>query len=171
MTSNEQENRIRKATQADIPRLAEILIFAKRMAYRPIFCNDHVSFNEMQVVGLAAQLQKDEALEGVVVYDDGIVKGMMRRSDSLCDAYPKGVELCEFFVDPFFQHGGIGGEMMRWLRKESEGSDVQSIFLLVLEKNADAIRFYERFGFSFDGTRVPVPGTEEYLKRYHMKLG
>lgn len=171
MTRKEQENRIRKATQTDIPRLAEILIFAKRTAYRPIFQNDFVSFNEMQVVGLAAELQKDGALSGVVVYDDGIVKAMMRTSPFREDACGNSVQLCEFYVDPFFQHGGIGREMMLWLLNEAQQRNAESIFLLVLEKNASAIRFYERVGFSFDGTRMLESGTEEYLKRYHMKLG
>lgn len=44
---------VRKATKMDASRLAEILIFAKRTAYRPIFQDDLVSFNEMQVLDLA----------------------------------------------------------------------------------------------------------------------
>ncbi len=40
---------MRKAERRDIPRVAEILIFTKRMAYRPIFENDALSFNAMQV--------------------------------------------------------------------------------------------------------------------------
>ena len=42
---------IRKASIQDASRLAEILIFAKRVHYRRIFCNDKVSFGEMQVLG------------------------------------------------------------------------------------------------------------------------
>lgn len=44
---------IRKAVAKDIPRIAEIIVFGKRVAYRPIFQNDMVSFNEMQVVSTA----------------------------------------------------------------------------------------------------------------------
>lgn len=44
---------IRRAEIKDASRLAEILIFAKRTAYRQIFNNDNVSFNEMQVLDLA----------------------------------------------------------------------------------------------------------------------
>ena len=43
---------IRKATMQDVPRIAEIIVFGKRVAYRPIFNNDIVSFNELQVVNL-----------------------------------------------------------------------------------------------------------------------
>ena len=41
---------IRKATMQDVPRIAEIIVFGKRVAYRPIFNNDVVSFNELQVI-------------------------------------------------------------------------------------------------------------------------
>ena len=43
---------IRHANKQDIPRIAEIIVFGKRVAYRPIFENDYVSFNELQVVQL-----------------------------------------------------------------------------------------------------------------------
>lgn len=38
---------IRKAENKDISRIAEIIVFTKRVTYRPIFKNDFVSFNEM----------------------------------------------------------------------------------------------------------------------------
>ena len=50
---------IRKAVAKDIPRIAEIIVFGKRVAYRPIFQNDMVSFNEMQVVSTAEEYQKN----------------------------------------------------------------------------------------------------------------
>ncbi len=40
---------IRKAVVSDASRIAEILIFTKRMNYREIFKNDEVSFGEMQI--------------------------------------------------------------------------------------------------------------------------
>ena len=40
---------IRKATLKDLSRIAEILVFVKRLMYRSIFHNDDYSFNELQV--------------------------------------------------------------------------------------------------------------------------
>ena len=40
---------IRKAQMKDISRLAEIEVFGKRVAYRPIFQDDNGSFNMIQV--------------------------------------------------------------------------------------------------------------------------
>ena len=71
-------NHIRKATVADASRVAEILVFTKRMNYRSIFHNDQVSFGEMQVLPLAQEyLNRPERLENIWVYDDEFVKGMV----------------------------------------------------------------------------------------------
>lgn len=157
---------IRNAAISDVPRLAEILIFAKRMAYRPIFNNDSISFNEMQVCKLASELQKDRALDNIIVYDDGIVKGMMNRKAAQYNNDKNSIQLCEFFVDPFFQQNGIGSEMMKHLVNEAELSHAENIFLWVLEKNNAAIKFYENFGFACDGNKKHEEGTEEYILRY-----
>ncbi|HHV31503.1 hypothetical protein [Caproiciproducens sp. LBM24188] len=62
---------IRNATEKDASRIAEILIFSKRVAYRSIFQNDKVSFGEMQVLPLAMEYIKNpELLEHIFVYDD-----------------------------------------------------------------------------------------------------
>lgn len=69
---------IRAASKKDASRLAEILIFAKRMAYRPIFQNDIVSFQEMQVLDLALFYRDyPQALTDIAVFDDGIVKDLL----------------------------------------------------------------------------------------------
>jgi len=70
---------LRKACEKDISRIAEILIFAKRVSYRPIFENDEVSFNAMQVLTEAENLKRPHMLDNIFVYDDGIVRGMMKR--------------------------------------------------------------------------------------------
>lgn len=157
---------IRKATADDVSRIAEILIFAKRMAYRNIFHNDAVSFNEMQVVPLALELQKDGALDNIVVYDDGIVKGMMNRKTASYDGEENSLEICQFYIDPFFQRNGIGRNMLDTLFQQAESSRVKDMFLWVLEKNDSARLFYKQSGFAFDGTKRLEPGTEEYVLRY-----
>ena len=71
---------LRAAAAADASRLAEIYIFAKRMAYRPIFNDDLVSFNEMQVLPLALDLRdREEARKGLFVWDDGIIRVLAAR--------------------------------------------------------------------------------------------
>jgi len=141
---------IRKAAPQDASRLAEILIFTKRVHYRDIFRNDKVSFAQMQVLPLAQDfLARPEALEGIWVYDDGFVKGML---------HVEGDEVKELYVEPFFQHQGIGAKLMEFAIKSCGARR-----LFVLEKNQNAIRFYQGQGFALTGERQLEPGTAEYI--------
>ena len=71
-------NNIRKARPEDASRIAEILVFTKRMNYRSIFCDDSFSFNDLQVLPVAQKYLTDPVLLAQTwVYDDGIVKGLI----------------------------------------------------------------------------------------------
>lgn len=143
---------IRKASLQDVSRLAEILIFAKRAAYRPIFQNDAVSFGQMQVLPLAQEyLRCPEKLENIWVYDDMFVKGMV---------HIQGLQIKELYVDYFFQHQSIGAQLLDFAVR-----DCGARFLWVLEKNKAAIQFYEAHGFVFSGQRMLEAGTPEFLQK------
>ena len=59
---------IRQANKQDISRIAEIIVFGKRVAYRPIFENDYVSFNELQVVHLYEDYKNNpDRLDGMLL--------------------------------------------------------------------------------------------------------
>ena len=140
---------IRKAEPKDISRIAEILVLTKRMKYRSIFNNDEYSFNELQVVKVADEFKDPELLDKVWVYDDGIVKGMI---------HLEGKEIAELYVDYFFWKEGIGSKLIEFAK---EKFDVKSVW--TLEKNGDAIRFYEAHGFKLNGKRQLEEGTPEYI--------
>ena len=140
---------IRKAAIEDISRIAEILVFVKRMNYRAIFRNDSVSFGEIQVIPVAETYSNPEILDSIWVYEsEGIVKGLIRIVEK---------EVVELYVDHFFQGQSIGAELIEFAKKEH---DVR--FLWVLEKNTDAIRFYEAHGFHVTENKEFEDGTPEY---------
>lgn len=93
---------LRKAGNMDISRIAEILIFTKRTTYRSIFKNDNVSFNEMQVLKEIEKHSQSSALDNIYVYDDGIIKAMVKIED-----IGEKTKVSEFFVDPFFKEKGL----------------------------------------------------------------
>ena len=145
-------NHIRKATTADVSRIAEILVFTKRMNYRPIFRNDKVSFGEIQVLPLAQEyLKTPELLDPIWVYDDEFVKGVLHVENG---------QIQELYVDSFFQNRGIGASLIDFAIQKCQAKS-----LFVLEKNAGAIRFYERHGFALTKERQLEPGTTEYIVR------
>lgn len=141
---------IRHATVDDASRIAEILVFTKRMNYRRIFQNDRVSFGEIQVYPLAKEyIENPDKLEHIWVYDDEFVKGMI---------HMEGDRIAELYVDSFFENQGIGGELIRFATEQ-----MNCRCLWVLEKNTDARRFYEKHGFTLTGARQLEDGTEEYI--------
>ena len=140
---------IRQAAIRDISRIAEILVFVKRMKFRPIFQDDDYSFNELQVLTVAKQYSAAEILNRIWVYDDGIVKGLIHIVDN---------EIVELYVDYFFQDQGIGSQLMEFAK-----THFPVRFLWAIEKNTDALRFYEAHGFHWNGQKKLEEGTTEYL--------
>ena len=140
---------IRKAEPKDLSRIAEILVFTKRMKYRAIFHNDEYSFNELQVVKVADEFKDPELLDKVWVYDDGIIKGMLHLD---------GKEISELYVDYFFWKEGIGSKLVEFAKEKFDAK-----FVWTLEKNEDAIRFYEEHGFMLNGKRQLEDGTPEFI--------
>lgn len=146
---------IRHATIADASRIAEILIFAKRMNYRKIFQNDKVSFGEMQVYPLARNyIDNSDELKGMWVYDDEFVKGVININ---------GKQIVELYVDSFFENQGIGSILIKYAIEQLDCD-----FLWVLEKNKRAIRFYQKHGFVITEEKQYERGTTEYIVK--MKL-
>ena len=141
---------LRKAGNRDISRIAEILIFTKRTTYRPIFKNDNVSFNEMQV------LKEIEKLSQPSAFDDGIVKAMVKIED-----VGEKTKVSEFFVDPFFQGEGIGTKILNTVIEKSK-----EVFLYVLDKNERAIRFYVKMGFKYTGEKEEFLNSGFYMLKY-----
>ena len=130
---------IRRAELKDLSRIAEILVFVKRMNYRQIFHKDDYSFGKLQVLSVAKQYEEDNILENMLVYDDGIVKGLI---------HIRGNEIAELYVDTFFQNQGIGAALIEYAKK-----NYPVTHLWVIEKNVNAVRFYEAHGFHLSGTK------------------
>ena len=141
---------IRKATEKDLSRIAEIYVFNNRMNYWPIFKDDGFSFGELQVVTMIDNyFRKDEILKNILVYDDGLIKGFIQMN---------GTEICKIYVDTFFQSKGIGKELIEYAINEYNANT-----LWALEKNERAISFYKRHRFNLTGEKKLEEGTIEYL--------
>ena len=92
--------KIRKAELKDLSRIAEIFVFNNRINYFPIFHEEAYSFGEMQVVPMIDQyFKKEEILNRIYVYDDGIIRGFTEIN---------GTEICKLYVDPCLQNNGVG---------------------------------------------------------------
>ena len=141
---------IRKATNDDICRLAEIEIFNYRLNFYPIFRSDFFYFEELQVSHFIKRYQEDPALlDSIYVYDDGVVKGMICVNDDT---------ISKLFVEPILHSQGIGSALLTHVLNHTSAHR-----LWVLEKNTRAIAFYQRHGFVFNGNKKFEEDTDEYL--------
>jgi len=157
---------VRKAKAEDFARIAEIIVFGKRVAYRPIFSNDEVSFNELQVLKLYQELQNEaEMVKDMYVYDDGIVKGVIRKKD-----HGDKLEICEFYVEPFFKGNGIGRKLIQAVIDEAKVQNKKQIFLWVIKDNFSARKFYEVNGFYASGKEQLIEGTTKLDMCYEFNL-
>ena len=138
---------VRKASMNDLSRIAEIQIFNYRLFFYPIFKSDDYYFNELRVPALMQEYES--SLDSLYVYDDGVVKGFIKI---------EGTYIARLFVEPVLQNASIGSQLLEYAIKEHNADH-----LWILEKNAKAIRFYERHGFSVTGEKKPEEGTSEYL--------
>jgi len=140
---------IRKAEQSDISRIAEILVFTKRVNYRPIFRDDKAIFGALQVLPVAeGYLSHPERLETLWVYEDEFVKGLVGVENG---------EITKLFVEPFFQGQGIGEKLLTFAVQEKGGK-----FLWAFERNDNALKFYQKHGFSVTQERKQAEDREEY---------
>ena len=70
---------IRPAAERDAGRIAEIIVTNYRTNFYPFFRNDAYYFDELNVLDTVKEYaQSSEGLRNSAVYDDGIVKGVIR---------------------------------------------------------------------------------------------
>ena len=105
--------KIRKAELKDLSRIAEIFVFNNRINYFPIFHEEAYSFGEMQVVPMIDQyFKKEEILNRIYVYDDGIIRGFTEIN---------GTEICKLYVDPCLQNNGVGHGLITFAIEIGQG--------------------------------------------------
>ena len=145
---------IRRAEPEDAGRIAEILVFNNRINYWPIFQCEEYSFGELQVLPVAEEYRNPEVLDHTYVYDDGIIRGMVRF---------EGEEIQKLYVDPFFQSRGIGAQLLDFA-VENGGR-----WLWALEKNVRGIAFYQRSGFVLTDEWIYEEDTTERLLKMKIR--
>jgi ribosomal protein S18 acetylase RimI-like enzyme len=86
----------------------------------------------------------------------------------------KGIELDKLYILPDCKGQKIGARMMDLAFRVAETAGKEDFWLAVIDTNAPAIAFYQKYGFHFHSTtRVSYPKFREELKgmwRMHAKI-
>jgi len=139
---------IRPLEKTDVPRIAEIHVFAQRTVYRGVV-PDEFLFGKMTVQKRIEYFCENET-EGYVL-EEGFVKGFITLGPCKDSDKPGCFELYRIFVDPFIFGQGIGGKLAEHVEKVAKERGYNEIYLWVLEGNANARSFYARLGYVADG--------------------
>ena len=180
---------IRPMTKPDIPRVAEIHIFAWRCAYRGIISDEHLfkqrlvsTQMEKLTEKLNSKTENDEntcesANESIFtnmsetyVYDDGIVRAFMTVGVCGDEDRPLAFELYALYVDPCMQGGGVGTALARYCEAVARERNFAEICIWAFEKNTAARAFYEKLGYELDGKTQVVEPYGAVGVRYHKRL-
>jgi len=137
----------------DVPRVAEIQVFAWRTSDRGIISDEYL-FRDMTVVKRIDYYKNllINCTDENYVFDDGIIKAFITISKCKDEDMPDSPQLSSIYVEPFFQRNGIGSQMIKYFEDIALQRGFSRVCLWVMKKNDNAISFYEKLGYAPDGT-------------------
>lgn len=134
---------LRIATDEDVSQLSRLLkiLFSQEEEFTPNAA--------LQEAGLRAIIADPRIGEIVLAEEDGRIIGMVSLLYTVSTALGAKVALLEdMIVDPSRRGEGIGSKLLDYALRVSRERGCARITLLTDACNADAHRFYERFGFT-----------------------
>jgi RimJ/RimL family protein N-acetyltransferase len=166
--------RIRKATPADARSVAEVHVGSWRHAYRGMLPDeylDRLSVDDREAMWREAF---GEATSGAFVAEAGdrIVGFASFGPSRDQDASARTGEIPAIYVEPSVLGAGVGRELMGAATAALSEIGYRRATLWVLEANERARRFYEKAGWTWDGTvdRHDFDCANEPVVRYAIDL-
>ena len=162
--------RIRRATLADAAAIAEI---AARIFVRT-FEPDNDPVNVAAHVGSAfgEAMQREELRDPAITYllleVDARLAAFAELKEGAIDPSVHGdapFEIQRFYVDHDYHGRGVAAHLMEACIETARGQGCQTIWLGVWERNARAIRFYEKRGFVDVGGKTFLMGSDPQRDR------
>ncbi len=162
---------ITKANRNDITRLSEIHVYGWRHAYKNIISDEEL-FKNINVERSKSIFSKiiNEEKENLDIYNDGIVKGFVIHDNSRDSDCDNSYEVKAIYVEPAFINNGIGKQLLKNAEESCIKSNLSKISIWVLEENLKARKFYEKNGYTQDGSEKTIESWGVKEIRYSKKL-
>jgi GNAT superfamily N-acetyltransferase len=163
---------IRKATVADARGIAEVHVRTWQIAYVDYFSSEELQRQNRFLEGEALR-RREEGLANpawttFVAEQDGRVVGFAVVFANRDELGPHIGELGAIYVDPDCWEIGVGTALLKAGETQLTDAGYESAILWTIAANNRTRRFYERRGWSFDGTTEPHRGA--LLVRYSKQL-
>lgn len=147
---------IRKAVLADSERIAQIHADTWRAAYHSFISDDFVH-NKSKLEARREMwdtLLAEDHNNYYVAENEEKIAGFFSISEARDADLPKDTyELISIYFADDCWHRGYGSQAMQFIIKQAKERGYKKLSLWAFEDNTSAIRFYEGFGFRFDGKR------------------
>ena len=157
---------IRRATVAD----AATLTALGRRTYSDTFAADNTPEDVAQFLDSAysTELQTRELADPALTYlvvesDNGMIAFALIRKGKAnpCVDDPGAIEVQRFYVDRSSHGTGVAQQLMTACVDFAESCGAETLFLGVWERNARALRFYEKHGFRAVGAQIFRVGSDD----------
>ena len=158
------------ATPADAPDMAEILMRSWEVAYKEIMPPDVIREKNATRHDLYKRVITEYNTIHYIIQKNEKTVGLVRMDNASCtDLNDSFYELLAIYIHPNYWREGIGSYAMDFILNHAQGLRKTAIIVWVLEKNADAIKFYEKFDFKIDGATTTVDYGEPPLNVVRMR--
>ena len=174
MIGTNTARRIRRATAADARSIAEVHVASWRHAYRGLLPEASLDRRSVERRETSWREAFGDRRSGVfVAEEEGRVIGFASFGPSRDpDAGPEVGEILAIYVDPSVVGAGVGRALLDAAIEALCEAGYRRATLWVLEANSHARRFYERAGWTWDGTtsRHDFDCANEPVLRYAVGL-
>lgn len=164
---------IRRAEPKDFSAMAQTVHAAWRQAYKDLISPvDMERFTDDSRRTELYKARYTDNWDSFVVFADGAVRGVCMAEGYDEKGFFDTAIIHQLYIHPDFQHFRLGRKLLSHTLRNLRGKGYKHAVLFVMEGNASAIRFYERFGFKADGFRQLNEGmtAESYGLRYRIEL-
>ena len=163
---------IRKAIPKDAFDYAVCHIVCWRAAYKGIISDEYLynmSAEQMADNNRQALSEPGIYMFYCVEYDNKMI-GRLILCESRDEDKPDAGEIAAMYLTDKFWDKGYGREMMDFSIAELMRRGHNEAYLWVLEENARARQFYEKCGFSFDGTKKEINIDRPLIEMRYVRL-